>query len=176
MNHGHRNFQTSPMALLLPYLTWNFLQNFEPHLLPLFLNHRRVLHEDLRLGASLRLHPPRLSRRIVLFGHRLGMVSLLEVDRTLWEQVLPRDLVLLDLKQSMYQIIVWVSLCSCQLSASSQPHAGCRYRSCKWDRIIHGHGWLMTFFLYYHAFWLLSHYVSLPLPVCIRIIVIVNQW
>ena len=169
MNHGHQNFQTSPMALLLPYLTWNFLQNFEPHLLPLFLNDHRVLREDLHLGASLRLHPPRLSRRIVLFAHQLGVVSLLEVDRMRWELVLRKDLVLLDLKQSMYQIIAWVSLCFCQLSASPQPHAGCRYRSCKWDRVIHGHRWwLMTFFtrIMLHVFWLLSHYVSLPLPVC----------
>ena len=105
------------MAHPLPHHTQKFLQNFEPHLLPLFLNGRRVLHEDLPLGASLRPHPPRLSRRIVLFGHQLGMVSLLEVGRLRWERVLQRDLVLLDLKQSMYQIIVWVSLCACKLSA-----------------------------------------------------------
>lgn len=119
------------MALLLPHRTQKFLQNFEPHLLPLFLNDRRVLHEDLHLRASLRLHPPRLSRRKVPFGHQLGTVSLLEVDRMRWERVLQKDLVLLDLKQSMYQITAWVSLCACQLSASPQPHAGCRYRSCK---------------------------------------------
>ena len=120
MNRSHEKIkissQTSPMVLLLPHRTQKFLQNFEPHLLPLFLNDRRVLHEDLRRAASLRLRPPRLSRRKVLFGHQLGMVSLLEVDRMWRERVLRRDLLLLDLKQSMYQITAWVSLCVCQLS------------------------------------------------------------
>ena len=157
---SHQNFQTSPMALLLPHRTQKFLQNFEPHLLPLFLNDRRVLHEDLRLGASLRLHLPRLSRRKVLFGHQLGMVSLLVVDRMRWEQDLQRDLVLPVLKQSMYQIIVWVSLCAYQPSALPQLHAGCRYRSCKWDRVIHGHKWwLIVFFLSILCFMSFGYYL-----------------
>lgn len=69
LNRDHQNFQTSPMAPLLRHRTQKYLQNFEPHLLLLFLNDRRVLREDLRLGVSLRLHPHRLSRRRVLFGH-----------------------------------------------------------------------------------------------------------
>ena len=77
--------------------TLKFLQNFEPHPLPLFLNDRRALHERLRL-RSLRLHHLLPSRPKVLFGLQLGMVGLLEVDHMRWERVLQRDLVPLDLK------------------------------------------------------------------------------